>query len=102
MSAQVENCAIEDNDYSPLFTTYINFNIEEKTTDSRIKDFLLTSSNNNLYEKLVSFGEKNYSLNFYMINSNEISGLSYYFGGSNFFNIGFNSSYNYFSTGSTY
>lgn len=62
MSAQVENCAIEDNDYSPLFTTYIDFSITERTTIYRIKDFLFTSSDSNLYKKLVAFGKTTYFL----------------------------------------
>lgn len=62
MSAQVENCAIEDNDYSSLFTTYIDFSITERTTLYRIKDFLFTSFDSNLYKKLVAFGKTNYFL----------------------------------------
>lgn len=98
MSVQVENCAIEDNNYSPIFATSIDFSITEKMNDYRIKDFLFTGFNNSLYKKLIDFGKTRYSLSFFMSQINTIAEETYYFLGSGSFDIGWDSSKNSFST----
>lgn len=101
LSIQIENCAIEDNNYSPLFSTYLYFSITERTTDYRIKDFVFTSSDNNLYKKLISFGKTQYLLSYDMVESNDISGKRYFLNGYGFFYVGLSSSkdnFNVFNT----
>lgn len=101
VSIKVENCTFEDTNFSPLITTTIAFDITQRTTDYQTKDFLFTNSNSGLYKQLIALREKTYFVIFSMIESNDISSTRYFFHGNGLFVIGFNSSYNVFTTSSS-